>query len=90
MSAFMRSTQVTNSAEVGRPFRFDDAVDLDSGHLLLDRGLLSTAGQNVNLDAETDQGFGEFPHMAGQPALDQRRVLPGDDENARSRSWFGG
>ena len=68
--------------QVGRAFRLDDAVDQHAGHLLLDRGLLPAPGQDVDFDAEADQGLGELAHVPGEPAFDQRRVFPGDDQDS--------
>lgn len=78
-------------AQIGRSFRLDDAVDLDTRHLFLNRRLFPSPGQDVNLDPETDQGFGKLPHMTRQATLYERRVLPGDNQDAgQSLGGIGG
>jgi hypothetical protein len=42
----------------------------------------------VDLDVALDQRLGELADVAGEPTLDQRRVLPGEDENAGQRDWY--
>ncbi len=69
-------------AEVGRPLRLADAVDPDPAAALLRRRLLAPAGQHVDLDAVLDQRLGELADVACEAALDQRRVLPGEDQDA--------
>ena len=44
--------------------------------------LLAAAGEDVDLDPELDQRLGELADVARQAALDQRRVLPGEDQDA--------
>ena len=72
-------------AEVGRALRLADAVDEDAAAPLLGRRLLAAAGQHVDLDVALDQRLGELAHVAGEAALDQRRVLPGEDQDAGHR-----
>ena len=72
-------------AEVGRALRLADAVDEDAAATLLGRRLLAAAGQHVDLDPALDQRLGELAHVAGEAALDQRRVLPGEDQDAGHR-----
>ncbi len=82
MSEFIRSTQATNSPRsVGR-FGSRMRWMATPPRALLGRRLLTAAGQHVDLDLALDQRLGELAHVAGQPALDQRRVLPGEDEDA--------
>ena len=69
-------------AQVGGPLGLADAVDGDAAAALLGRRLLSPAGQHVDLDALLDQPLGELADVAGEAALDQRRVLPGEDQDA--------
>ena len=76
-------------AQVGRPLRLADAVDGDAAAVLLGGRLLAAAGQDVDLDVLLDQPLGELAHVAGEAALDQRRVLPGEDQDARHRSGLG-
>jgi hypothetical protein len=62
--------------------RLTHAVD---GHAVavLDRlEAPAAAGEHVHLDAAADQPLGQLANMAGQPALDDRRVLPGQDQDA--------
>ena len=69
-------------AEVGGALRLADAVDDDAAAALLDRRLFAAAGQHVDLDVALDQGLGELADVAREAALDQRRVLPGEDQDA--------
>ncbi len=69
-------------AQVGRALGLEDAVDVDAAAAVFGRGLLAAAGEHVDLDVALDQGLGELAHMACQSPLDQRRVLPGEDQDA--------
>ena len=82
MSAFMCSIQVTNSARSrGRP-RLAHAVDVDAGDVLLGGHALVAAREHVHLDALGDELLGELAHVPREAALDDRRVLPGEDQDA--------
>ena len=65
-------------------------MDVDAVDDLGARGLLAAAGQDVDLDAELDEALGELADVAGQAALDQRRVLPGEDQDSAHVEWIGG
>ena len=81
MSAFIRSTQATNSPRsVGRVGSRTRWIVTPADDLLGGR-LLAAAGEHVDLDAELDEPLGELAHVTGEPALDQRRVLPGEDQD---------
>ena len=54
-------------------------------HGLLGRRLLAAAGQHVDLDPLLDELLGELADVTGEPALDQRRVLPGEDQDSVTR-----
>ena len=82
MSEFIRSTQATNSFRSAGRVGSQHAVDVDAVHHLLGRRLLAAAGEHVDLDPAVDQALGELADVARQPALDQRRVLPGEDQDA--------
>ena len=69
-------------AEVARAGRLENAMDVDPVGDLGSRGLLAAAGQHVHLDPEIDQALGELADVPGQAAFDQRRVLPGKDEDS--------
>ena len=69
-------------AQIGGPLGLADAVDRNSARALFGRGLLSPAGQDVDLNLELDQRLGELSHVAGKAALDQRWILPGEDQDA--------
>ena len=69
-------------AEVGRALGLADAVDEDAVHPLFGRGLLAAAGEDVDLDAAIDKRLGELADVAGEAALDQRRILPGEDQDS--------
>jgi hypothetical protein len=68
--------------EVGGALRLQHPVDLDPAHDLLGRRLLTAAGEHMDLGVERGEVLRELAHVAGQPALDQRRVLPGEDQDA--------
>ena len=94
MSEFIRSTQATNSprsvGRVGSRMRWI----ADPAGAFLGRRLLAAPGQDVDLDPELDQRLGELAHVSRQATLDQRRVLPGEDQDAghgrRARVMVGG
>ena len=69
-------------AQVARPLGLAHAVDDDAAGLLLGRVLLAPAGEHVHLDVLGDQVLGQLADVAGESALDQRRVLPGQDQRA--------
>ena len=69
-------------AEVARALGLGHAVHHHALHLLLGGRVLDAAGQHVHLGALGHQALGQLAHVAGQPALDQRRVLPGQDQDA--------
>ena len=69
-------------AELARPLGLAHAVDHHAVHLLLGRRLLAAAGQHVNVHVLRRQVLGELAHVARQAALDQGRVLPGEDQGA--------
>ena len=71
-------------AEVARPLRLADPVDEDAALLLLRRILLAAAGEHVHVDALSRKVLRELAHVPGEAALDQRRVLPGQDQGAHS------
>jgi hypothetical protein len=68
--------------QLGGAGRLPDPVDVDPGHHLLGRRLLAAAGEHVDLGVAVDQALGELADVPGEPALDQRRVLPGEDQYA--------
>jgi hypothetical protein len=60
------------------------AVD-DHAVPVLDRVQVAAAArEHVHLDAVLHELLGELAHVAGEPSLDDRRVLPAQDENARA------
>ena len=54
----------------------------ENGDVVLLRRLLAASGEDVSLDAGSGQVLRQLAYVAGEPALDQRRVLPGEDEDA--------
>ena len=44
--------------------------------------LVETAREHVDLDVLADEVLGQLADVAGEAALDQRRVLPGEDQDA--------
>ena len=69
-------------AQVARALRLANAVHEHAAHLLLGGILLAAAGKHVDVDSLGGQVLGQLAHVAGEPALDQRRVLPGQDQDA--------
>jgi hypothetical protein len=67
--------------QLGRAGRLPDPVHPDPGHRLLVRRLLPTPGEHVDLGVPLDERLRQLPHVASQPALDQRRVLPGENQD---------
>ena len=75
-------------AEVGRTRRLAHPVDVHLRRDLLRRRLLAAAGEDVDLDPVAGERLGELANVAGQPALDQRRVLPGEDEDSGQAGYL--
>jgi hypothetical protein len=69
-------------AQVAGALGLPHAVDHDALELLLGRRLLEAAGQDVHVHVLRRKVLGKLAHVARQPPLDQRRVLPGEDEDA--------
>jgi hypothetical protein len=69
-------------AEVTGALRLAHAVDHHSAHLLLRAILLAATGEHVHVDFLSGEVLGQLAHVARKPALDERRVLPGQDEDA--------
>ena len=84
MSSFMWSTQEMNASRssLGKsgsrtrwtitPWRSSSRVEAPAA-----------AGEDVDLGALRDELLGQLAHVARQPALHDRRVLPGEDQDAR-------
>ena len=79
--------------QLARALGLAHAVHDHALHLLLGGRLLQAAGQHVDLHVLGHEVLGQLAHVARQAALDQRRVLPGEDQDphgatseARSRS----
>ena len=87
MSEFIRSTQATNSprsvGRLGSRTRWIATAGDDPPR----RRLLAATGQHVDLDPELGEALGELADVAGEAALDQRRVLPGEDETRVLARW---
>ena len=84
MCVFMSRTQSTKRVEVvlGKR-RLLDAVHVHPGAVLLGEVLARAAREHVHLDALAHEALGELAHVPAEPALDDRGVLPGDDQDAR-------
>ena len=80
--------------ELARALGLADAVDHHALQLLLGRRLLEPAREHVHLGVLRHEVLGQLAHVAREAALDQRRVLPGEDQDARwqgeARSGTGG
>ena len=73
-------------AQVARALGLADAVDDHPAGLLLGRVLVAPAGEHVHVHVLGGEVLGELAHVPGEAALDQRRVLPGQDQRARIRA----
>jgi hypothetical protein len=68
--------------QVARPARLAHPVDDHALHLLLGRHRLVAAREHVHVDVlGGDELLGELAHVARQPALDDGRVLPAQDQD---------
>ena len=82
MRSFSASTQAQERVEVARRRRGGDAVDQDAG-AQLGRGVAGAAARDdVDRVALRREALGELADVAREPALDDRRVLPREDEHA--------
>ena len=79
-------------AQVARALRLADAVHEHPAHLLLGGILLAAAGEHVYVHALGRQVLRQLAHVPRESALDQWRVLPGQDQDAHlcSREWSRG
>ena len=69
--------------------RLAHAVDDHAVAVLLGREVPAAARQHVHLVALRDELLGQLAHVARQAALDDRRVLPGEDQDAhRARAYL--
>jgi hypothetical protein len=68
-------------AEVGRAAGLQDPVDRHPGDDVLGGRFLAAAREDVDFGAQLHEPLRELAHMAREAALDQRRVLPGQDQN---------
>ncbi len=69
--------------EVTRLGRLGDAVDGDPVlHRALGQGGVA-ARQDVHVDVAAVERLGDLAHVAGESAFDDRRVLPGEDEETQ-------
>ena len=71
-------------ARVLRELRLADAVHEDAVALLLERQPASAAREHVDLGAAGDEVLGELADMPGEAAFDDRRVFPGDQQDAHT------
>ena len=69
-------------AQLARAARLAHAVDHHALHLLLGGRLLQAAREHVHLHVLAHEVLGQLAHVAREAALDQRRVLPGEDQDA--------
>ena len=72
-------------AQVARALRLAHAVDDHAAPLLLGEVVLAAAGEHVHVHVLGGEVLGQLADVAGEAALDQRRVLPGEDQ-ARIRA----
>jgi hypothetical protein len=76
-------------AQVPRAARLANAVHGDAAADLLGRHRLVAARQDVDLGPERDERLGQLAHMTRKTALDDRRVLPREDQDAAHGSSNG-
>ena len=76
-------------AQVGRPGRLADAVDRGRRGDLLGGDSSPPRVRTWTSMPGAGEALGELAHVAGEPALDQRRVLPGEDQDSGQGSWLG-
>jgi hypothetical protein len=69
---------------IARELRLAHAVNAHPVLVGLGRQAAAPAGQHVHFDAVVDEALGELADVSAQAALDHRRVLPGDDEDAHA------
>ena len=70
-------------AQVGGPRRLADAVDADAARRSSSAGDSSPPRVSTWTSMpELDERLGELADVAGEAALDQRRVLPGEDQDS--------
>ena len=69
--------------QLARAVRLAHPVDDDPADLLLGRRLLMPAREHVHVDPARHEVLRELPHVTRQSALDQRRVLPAEDQDAQ-------
>ena len=75
-------------AQVARALGLAHAVHEHPAHLLLGGILLAPAGKHVHVHALGGEVLRQLAHVARKPALDQRRVLPRQDQDAHgSTEW---
>ena len=86
MSAFIAVTQLHEGVDILRERRLAHAVDVDAVALLVRGEVSPTAGQHVHLGAVRHQVLRQLAHVAAQAALDDRRVLPGDQQYAHGEA----
>ncbi len=72
----------------GRVVRLAHAVDVHAMADLVERAMLPGAGEDVDFDVFVgNQRLAQLADSAGQPAFDDRRVLPRDDQHAELAPW---
>ena len=81
MSVFMCSTQAMNSPSSAGRRGSQHPVQVHALDDLLGRRLLAAAREDVHVDALADEVLRHLAHVPREPALDQRRVLPGQDQD---------
>src|SRR5665811_955630 len=78
--------------EIAWPARLANTVHAHATELarawLVDLGALAPlTREHVDDDALADERLCELAHMSREPALDHRRVLPGEEQHAIAHSW---
>ncbi len=71
--------------DVARKRRLRDAVHADPVARLLSRQLAAATSQHVDLHARCHESFGQFAHVAAEPAFDHGRVLPRQHQHTHRR-----
>ena len=76
-------------AELGWPAGFTDPMKRYPRDRLFRGRLLAAARQDVDVDSERSEVLRQLPHVARQATLDQRRVLPREDQDPHQGAPLG-
>jgi hypothetical protein len=72
--------------ELAWPIRLAYPMNEDASHVFLGERLLVPTSENVDVDATGNERLRELAHVTSQAALDEGRILPGEDEDTHGRT----